>query len=805
LVDSKITDLSEKATGAATDEFVINDVAGGNADKKLGMDGIRITESQVTDLGSYLTDITGEAITDLSDVSAKSGSGTTVVFNSSPTIITPTIASFANAAHDHADAAGGAQLDATTALDATGTPSSSTYLRGDNTWSTISGSGHTIQEEGTPLTQRTNLNFIGAGITATDNSGNDATDVTLSLASTDLTDTANIAYLDTANTFTETQNVVGDGSTKQITNTRYGVSGNVGPTVRFRGARGTLASPTVTLDEDLLGAINFQGYDGSAFAQSSRILGQADGDHSAGSTPGKLDFATVPNGSTTEAINLTIGQDGTADFMANTITNASDIIVGTGTPADADTGVSIFRTPLVSSTNTHGFVHEDSISPGATGTAHNSFDSKLDAIGSQDYDHLVSFQARPTFSSSGTIDRMQGLTTAFIQNGGVMTSAQHIRINDPTGSGTITTQYGLYVPTALSKATDNFAIWTANANTQRFGGTTEVVDVGTPLLRVLRFANSTATGRLDLQHARGTEASPLIIQNGDEVGDIRFKAFDGDDTGDHNADYLQCASIHAIIDGTPSTSSMPGKIIFSTTPAGSTTPVIRFDISPDGVININSNELTGIGTATITNLTEEASPTTGDFLMAYEATSGEMRKIDIGNLPTGGGSVTDSYTIPATLEVPEGTVAYPEIHTLATASAKVSGFVMPDGASASTINFKCIVPNDLHGTPAMGIRVRIMTLGAVAGPADVRLTVKTVGIADTESLDTAFTSETETTVTMPTATETLDYYAQDLTTDWAAADTIIGQISRDPTDVADDFTDDIMIIGVDLVTERTLS
>ena len=45
---------------------------------------------------------------------------------------------------------------------------------------TASGSGHTIQEEGVSLPARSKLNFIGAAITATDNAGNDATDVTLS-------------------------------------------------------------------------------------------------------------------------------------------------------------------------------------------------------------------------------------------------------------------------------------------------------------------------------------------------------------------------------------------------------------------------------------------------------------------------------------------------------------------------------------------------------------------------------------------------------------------------------------------------
>lgn len=56
------------------------------------------------------------------------------------TLTTPTIASFANATHNHADAAGGGQLTATTALNATGTPSGTTFLRGDNVWATPAGS-----------------------------------------------------------------------------------------------------------------------------------------------------------------------------------------------------------------------------------------------------------------------------------------------------------------------------------------------------------------------------------------------------------------------------------------------------------------------------------------------------------------------------------------------------------------------------------------------------------------------------------------------------------------------------------------
>lgn len=62
------------------------------------------------------------------------------------------------------------------------------FWRADGTWNTPAGGGggsaHVIEDEGTPLTQRTNLNFKGAAITATDNAGADSTDVTVDAAPT---------------------------------------------------------------------------------------------------------------------------------------------------------------------------------------------------------------------------------------------------------------------------------------------------------------------------------------------------------------------------------------------------------------------------------------------------------------------------------------------------------------------------------------------------------------------------------------------------------------------------------------------
>lgn len=52
-------------------------------------------------------------------------------------------------------------------------------LANDRSW-TITGTGHTIQYNGTTLTNRANLNFTGTGVVVTDDAGNNATVVTIS-------------------------------------------------------------------------------------------------------------------------------------------------------------------------------------------------------------------------------------------------------------------------------------------------------------------------------------------------------------------------------------------------------------------------------------------------------------------------------------------------------------------------------------------------------------------------------------------------------------------------------------------------
>lgn len=67
----------------------------------------------------------------------------------------------------------------TASLSATGTPSSTTFLRGDNTWAPATSTGSpniAVLDEGTSVTTAVEgINFTGAGVTATVGSSNDVT------------------------------------------------------------------------------------------------------------------------------------------------------------------------------------------------------------------------------------------------------------------------------------------------------------------------------------------------------------------------------------------------------------------------------------------------------------------------------------------------------------------------------------------------------------------------------------------------------------------------------------------------------
>ena len=133
-----------------------------------------------------------------------------------------------------------------------------------------------------------------------------------------------------------------------------------------------------------------------------------------------------------------------------------DVVLFGGTSHTSNDPVLVVVRDATGSGNAHAFVDQTQIDK--TGTiGYNSFDSQIDTIGTQNYDHLASFQGRMEHDSSGTIDRMLGTVIFMTNDGGAANIVRGYEYRDLTGTGTAVIQHGLFIET-LSKATTNYGI-----------------------------------------------------------------------------------------------------------------------------------------------------------------------------------------------------------------------------------------------------------------------------------------------------------------------------------------------------------
>ena len=104
-------------------------------------------------------------------------------------------------------------------------------------------------------------------------------------------------------------------------------------------------------------------------------------------------------------------------------------------------------------------------------------------------------------------------------------------------------------------------------------------------------ADANRCGTISLgRHRGGIGDTPTIVQDNDALGAIVFAGGDGNDMRSSGA------KIHAEVDGTPGQDDMPGALVFSTTPDGSSSPYQqeRLRITSGGKIGINATSPGGV-------------------------------------------------------------------------------------------------------------------------------------------------------------------------------------------------------------------
>jgi len=131
-------------------------------------------------------------------------------------------------------------------------------------------------------------------------------------------------------------------------------------------------------------------------------------------------------------------------------------------------------------------------------------------------------------------------------------------------------------------------VGTSSARSNFFNaGNTALFQVeGTGETAAIRNLNDNFGAMLLLGKSRST--SNTIVQNDDNVGLLTFQGNDG-------TEFVECAAILAYIDGTPGANDMPGRLVFSTTADGATSPTERLRIDSAGTVIVNGTSSDPIG------------------------------------------------------------------------------------------------------------------------------------------------------------------------------------------------------------------
>ena len=289
-----------------------------------------------------------------------------------------------------------------------------------------------------------------------------------------------------------------------------------GPTIFLGKSRSAaLNGVNAVIADDIVGTLAFEGTDGTGLIESALIRAQIDGTPGTNVMPGRLVFSTTSSTGSTPIERMRIGAAGT--------------------------------TTLTSATSTAPFI----ANIGASEVARIDSSGRL-GLGSSSPDALLTVNGIGAFGA-GAVTTPSIAATGDLNTGFWFPAADTIAAS--TGGSErarIDSSGRLLVGTSTARA--NFSNGTNTALLQ--------VDGASPSA-LTRNANDQFASSLILAKTRGT--ANVIVQDSDQVGSVDFQGNDG-------TSFIPLARIGAFVDGTPGANDMPGRLVFSTTADGASSP-----------------------------------------------------------------------------------------------------------------------------------------------------------------------------------------------------------------------------------------
>ena len=187
--------------------------------------------------------------------------------------------------------------------------------------------------------------------------------------------------------------------------------------------------------------------------------------------------------------------------------------------------------------------------------------------------------------------------------------------NSTAGSNTVSTltnYYDAYLAgvsnVANSTVTSRYGLYQAAGNHLNYFAGSVGIGISSPAaplhiendinsqINLVRNTSDAAPTYFAFTKRRGTAASKTTVNNNDTIFSLQAYGYDG--TGDR-----QSSSINAVVDAVPTSGNVAGRLVFSTTAAGGSTPTERMRIDSSGSVGIGTSSITGTNLIVGKNLT----------------------------------------------------------------------------------------------------------------------------------------------------------------------------------------------------------
>ena len=289
-----------------------------------------------------------------------------------------------------------------------------------------------------------------------------------------------------------------------------------------------------------IGNIQFNGFDGTNYINGASISAAVDGTPGANDMPGRLVFSTTADGASSPTERMRI-------------TSAGNVGIGaTDTPAeklevrDGNIGLDSAGSTVGDRTTERFYKRTDNGSSngmaaiGMNGAGTNGFLGEIKFYTGASDVFNASLSERARIDSSGRL--LVGTSSALTGTSGYNDGALQVS-NSTSGQG-------------------------GAAGLAAFAWDTGTGPNDAPIVQLNKSASAT----------RGTHT---IVGDGNTLGSVVFSGSDG-------TNFAEAARIEAEVDGTPGANDMPGRLVFSTTADGASSPTERMRITSGGNVGIGT-------------------------------------------------------------------------------------------------------------------------------------------------------------------------------------------------------------------------